>query len=533
MKIALSDDRQYRLLVHAVTDYAIYMLDIVGVVTSWNAGAQRFKGYEASEIIGQHFSCFYTDEDKKMGLPHLALNIAASKGRFEAEGWRVRKDGSHFWAHVVIDPVFDETGTLVGFAKVTRDITAKRESETSLELARVALFQSQEAALVQSRASLFQSHKMEAVGQLTGGIAHDFNNMLAGISGCLELLQTRVNQGRVDDLARYLVTAQTSVKRAASLTHRLLAFSRQQPLSSKATNVNRLMAGMEDLIHQTIGPSISVEAVGAVELWNTLADPNQLENVLLNLCINARDAMPRGGRLTIETANRWLDEPAARSRDMPPGQYVSLCVSDTGTGMTPEVIRRAVDPFFTTKPEGQGTGLGLSMIHGFAKQSGGQVRIYSELGQGSTVCIYLPRHRGDAESEAEPIGLQQPLRTGMGETVLVVDDEATVRMLISEVLAEMGLGTIEAADGPAALKVLKSDTRVDLLITDIGLPGGMNGRQMVDAAHKFRPNLKVLFITGYAENAVIGNGILEPDMHLVTKPFALEHLAHRVRDIIL
>ncbi len=270
----------------------------------------------------------------------------------------------------------------------------------------------------------------------------------------------------------------------------------------------------------------------AIGLWNTLADPNQLENALLNLCINARDAMPRGGRLTIETANRWLDEPAARNRDMPPGQYVSLCVSDTGTGMTPEVIRRAVDPFFTTKPEGQGTGLGLSMIHGFAKQSGGQVRIYSELGQGSTVCIYLPRHRGDAESEAEPTGLQQPLRTGTGETVLVVDDEATVRMLISEVLAEMGLGTIEAADGPTALKVLKSDTRVDLLITDIGLPGGMNGRQMVDAAHKFRPNLKVLFITGYAENAVIGNGILEPDMHLVTKPFALEHLANRVRDIM-
>ena len=513
----LQEETQYRLLVNAVTDYAIYMLDPQGVVTSWNAGAQRFKGYQAFEILGQHFSRFYTEEDREAGLPRLALEASARHGKFEGEGWRVRKDGTRFWASVVIDPVRDDAGILIGFAKVTKDITDWKQNQISLGEAREALFQSQ---------------KMEAVGQLTGGIAHDFNNMLAGISGCLEMLQTRIVQGRVHELERYVIAAQVSARRAASLTHRLLAFARQQTLSPKATDVNRLIAGMEDLIRSTAGISVEVETIGAAGLWCTLVDPNQLESALLNLCLNARDAMLQGGRLTIETANRWLDDRAAQSRDMASGQYISLCVTDTGTGMTPDIIQRAFDPFFTTKPMGEGTGLGLSMIHGFARQSGGHVRIYSEFGHGSMVCIYLPRHRGEADADVEAAEPLAAMETGLGEVVLVVDDEPTVRMLVTEVLSDMGYATIEAGEGAGALKLVRSGARIDLLITDIGLPGGMNGRQLADAAHEVRPGLKVLFITGYAENAVVGNGILEPGMDILTKPFALDHLASRIKNMI-
>jgi CheY-like chemotaxis protein len=275
-----------------------------------------------------------------------------------------------------------------------------------------------------------------------------------------------------------------------------------------------------------------IEVVGAVGLWPALVDPSQLENALLNLCINARDAMPGGGRITIETANKWLDRGAAKAHDMPEGQYLSLCVTDTGTGMTPEVIAKAFDPFFTTKPIGEGTGLGLSMIYGFAKQSGGQVRIYSEVGQGSTVCIYLPRHHSDLETEAVSEDAIELPRAEQGETVLVVDDEPTVRMLVGDVLEELGYTAIEAADSAAGLKILESDVRIDLLVSDVGLPGGMNGRQMADAGRLARPGLKVLFITGYAENAAVGNGHLAPGMAVMTKPFAVDALAARIREMI-
>ena len=397
------------------------------------------------------------------------------------------------------------------FYVVGRDITQQRETEDKLR----------------------QSQKMEAVGQLTGGIAHDFNNLLTGITGSLDLLQTRVAQGRVKDVDRYVAAAQGAAKRAAALTHRLLAFSRRQTLDPKPTDVNRLVVGMEELIRRTIGPAIAMEPmVAAGGLWSTLVDPSQLENALLNLCINARDAMPDGGKLTVETGNRWLDPRTARDRDVSPGQYVSLCVSDTGTGMPPEVIARAFDPFFTTKPIGMGTGLGLSMIYGFVRQSGGQVRIYSEVGQGTMVCLYLPRHHGDAETvEAAPEPSGAP-RAEHHETVLVVDDEPTVRMLVTEVLEDLGYTAIEAADGVTGLKVLNSDARIDLLVTDVGLPGGMNGRQVADAARVLRPDLKVLFITGYAENAVLSHGHLDPGMHVLTKPFAMEALARRIKDLI-
>ncbi|WP_142586318.1 ATP-binding protein, partial [Methylobacterium symbioticum] len=380
--------------------------------------------------------------------------------------------------------------------------------------------------------ALRQAQKMEAVGQLTGGLAHDFNNLLTGITGSLELMSARIAQGRYGDVDRYVAAAQGAAKRAAALTHRLLAFSRRQTLDPKPTDVNRLVRGMEELVRRTAGPGVAVEVVEAGGLWSVLVDPHQLENALLNLCINARDAMPDGGRLTVETANRWLDAAAARERDLAPGPYVSLCVSDSGTGMSPEVMAKAFDPFFTTKPMGQGTGLGLSMIYGFVRQSGGQVRIYSELGQGTTLCLYLPRHRGAAEApEAAPEAGAAP-RARVGETVLIVDDEPTVRMLVTEVLEDLGYAAIEAADGASGLTVLHSDVRIDLLVTDVGLPGGMNGRQMADAGRVSRPGLKVLFITGYAENAALGGGRLEPGMHVLTKPFSVDVLASRIRAMI-
>jgi PAS domain S-box-containing protein len=378
---------------------------------------------------------------------------------------------------------------------------------------------------------LRQSQKMEAVGQLTGGIAHDFNNLLAGISGSLELITARLAQGRTADVEKYATAARGAATRAAALTHRLLAFSRRQTLSPKPTDVRHLVSGMADLIGRTIGPQIELETVNAAGLWPSVIDPSQLENAVLNLCINARDAMPDGGTITIETGNRWFDHRTAKERGVEPGQYISLCVSDTGTGMTPEVQAKAFDPFFTTKPIGLGTGLGLSMIYGFARQSGGAVSIYSEPGQGTTVCIYLPRHLGEAEDvAADPARSAMP--RGEGETVLVIDDEPAIRMLAGEVLADLGYSTIEAEDGPAGLLVLNSDARVDLLITDVGLPGGLNGRQVADAARTLRPDLKVLFITGYAENAVLSHGHLDAGMHVMTKPFGMDALATRIRALI-
>jgi signal transduction histidine kinase len=386
--------------------------------------------------------------------------------------------------------------------------------------------------LTRAHEALRQSQKMEAVGQLTGGIAHDFNNLLAGISGSLELLSKRLREGRLNGVERYIDAAQGAAQRAASLTQRLLAFSRRQTLDPKPTDVNRLISGMEELIRRSVGPDVEVEVVGAGGLWATRIDQSQLENALLNLCINARDAMtPAGGRLTIETANKWLDERHARERELAPGQYVSLCVTDTGSGMTPEVQAQAFDPFFTTKPLGQGTGLGLSMIHGFVRQSGGQVRIYSEPGEGTTMCLYLPRHAGDAD-DIDGVSAAGTTQGGHGETVLVIDDETTVRMLVAEVLGDAGYHVIEAPDGPSGLEILRSDARIDLLISDVGLPGGMNGRQVADAARETRPDLRVLFITGYAENAAVGNGLLAPGMEVLTKPFVMADLALKVHDMI-
>ena len=385
--------------------------------------------------------------------------------------------------------------------------------------------------------ALRQSQKMEAVGQLTGGLAHDFNNLLQGISGSLELVRTRVAQGRTGELDRYIETAMGSTHRAATLTQRLLAFSRRQTLAPKPTDLNRLAGGMEELLRRTVGPAIEIETSFAAEPWPTLCDPHQLEHALLNLVVNARDAMPDGGQLLIETANTVLRDRRGTPReqppqDVPPGEYVALSVADTGAGMTPEVIARAFDPFFTTKPIGQGTGLGLSMIYGFVQQSGGHVRLRSELGQGTTVTIYLPRHLAASDEVAEgDTATPAPLAFGSG-VVLLVEDEPDVRMVVHDVLSDLGYAVLEAESGRAGLIIADSGVRIDLLLTDVGLPGGMNGRQLADAARQRRPDLKVLFITGYADALAVGNGHMEPGMQVMTKPFALETLAARVQGII-
>jgi PAS domain S-box-containing protein len=485
--------------------------DYAGDMSAVNPAWTKILGWTERELLTNPYADIINPEDIPATL--AALTQMGETGRpTRFENRILSKDG--VWKPIDWTVAPEPDGE--NFIAVGRDLTSDK---------------AREAQLTEAQDALRQAQKMEAVGQLTGGIAHDFNNLLAGISGSLELLEKRLGEGRLSGVDRYIEVAQSSTRRAAALTQRLLAFSRRQTLDPKPTDINRLIAGMEELIRRSVGPQIALEVVGAGGLWLTKVDPSQLENALLNLTINARDAMPDGGRITIETANKWLDQRAAGDRDLPPGQYVSLCVTDTGTGMSPGVIERAFDPFFTTKPLGQGTGLGLSMIHGFARQSGGQVRIYSEVGSGTTMCLYFPRFVGELESVEAPDACAGA-EDGHGETVLVIDDEEGIRVLVADVLEEAGYRVLTAPDGPAGLKVLQTDVRIDLLITDVGLPGGVNGRQVADAARITRPELKVLFITGYAENAVVGNGHLDAGMQVITKPFAMSALGARVREII-
>jgi PAS domain S-box-containing protein len=502
-------ESQFSKLVQGVTDYAIYMLDPRGRITNWNLGAERIKGYAASEVIAQHFSIFYTEDDRLKGLPEQGLAVATRTGRYESEGWRVRKDGSRFWANAVIDAIRDDAGTLIGFAKITRDMTERMAVEERLR----------------------QSEKMETLGQLTGGIAHDFNNLLTAIYGSIETLQRRLKI-EAPELRRHADTAMRGAERAATLTHQLLAFARRQPLEPKPIELNRLVRGMSELLTRTLGESIAIETVLASGLWWTMADANQLENAILNLAVNARDAMPNGGKLTIETANAYLDETyAAANADATPGQYVMVAVSDTGAGMSSDVLSKAFEPFFTTKQGSGGTGLGLASIYGFVKQTGGHVKIYSEPGHGSTVKIYLaklattPVAEGIAKAQPTPFSAQ-------GETILVVEDDLDVGEHSRQVLSELGYRVLIAQDAQAALCILEQEENVQLLFTDVGLPGGINGRQLADEAQRRWPGVKVLFTTGYARNAIIHQGRLDPDVELLAKPFTYAALAQKVRQVL-
>ncbi len=481
-----------------------------GTMVAVNPAWTTLLGWSEAELVGRSlFGLVHPDD--RIATREGAKTLEEGHTLLRFENRYRHRDGDYRWISWTVVP-----GEALIHA-VGRDVTAEK---------------AQARALAEAETRLRQSQKMEAVGQLTGGLAHDFNNLLTGIAGSLELLQTRVAQGRLGELDRFVTMAQGAAARAAALTQRLLAFSRQQALDPRPTDLNRLVAGMEDLVRRTVGPQITIETVAGTGLWTVFCDQGQLENALLNLCINARDAMPGGGKVTIETANLVLDGGEAEARDLPAGSYVALRVSDSGTGMPPDVIARAFDPFFTTKPAGQGTGLGLSMIYGFARQSGGQARIRSEVGQGTTVSITLPRHAGAAEMPVTAVRPAAAPRGERGEAVLIVDDEQSVRLLVGEVLRDLGYAALEAVDGAAALRVLRSDARIDLLVTDVGLPGGLNGRQVAEAGRLARPGLKVLFITGFAENAVLNHAHLDPDTQMMSKPFALEALASRVAALI-
>jgi PAS domain S-box-containing protein len=505
-------ERRFRILVEGVTDYAIYMLDKDGYVANWNPGAERAKGYSREEILGQHFSRFYTPEDRAAGTPSKAISTAAATGKYEAEGWRVRKDGSRFWASVVINAIKDREGEILGFAKITRDLTERRAADERTR----------------------QAQKMEAVGHLTGGVAHDFNNLLTIIIGNLETLQRDLPSASQADLGRLKRSADNAMqgaRRAESLRQRLLAFSRQQPLQPKDLDLGRLVTGMSDLFRRTLGEQVTVETVLGGGLWRAEADPNQLELAILNLAVNARDAMPNGGRLTIETGNVYFDEHYAASQaEVLPGQYVMLAITDTGCGMSPEVQAKAFDPFFTTKDVGHGTGLGLSQVYGFVKQSRGHVKIYSEVGEGTTIKLYLPRVHAVSQDQEEIV--PKVASGSKGETILVVEDDEDVRTYSCDSLKELGYTVLQAERADTALRLLATQPEIAVLFTDVGLPGGMNGRQLVDEARKRRNDLKVLFTSGYARNAIVHDGRLDPGVELLPKPFSRVALASKLRDIL-
>jgi PAS domain S-box-containing protein len=494
-----------------LSPHLLLVARIDGAIVSANPAWERILGWPPTTLMGRHLGEF---EDPGEADHSVVEHMRLSAGqRVVDDEHRYRhQDGSWRW----ISWTVESEGELIYCNG--RDVTLERE---------------QAAALHDAHEALRQSQKMEAVGQLTGGLAHDFNNLLAGISGSLELIHARLQNGRVHDIDKYMAAALAATQRAAALTQRLLAFSRRQNLDPQPTNVDALVQGMLEMIRRTVGPGVYVEFSPAGEPWTVMVDPPQLENALLNLCINARDALPRGGQILIETRNVLVDEAFARQRDLPEGPYLVLQVRDTGTGMSPEVVERAFEPFFTTKPIGEGTGLGLSMIYSFAQQSAGRAHISSEVGHGTTVSLYLPRRHVPARAPQEPLSRRQWPRSEQGETVLIVDDEPTVRMLIGDILQELGYRAIEAGDSASGLDILESDVRIDLLVADVGLPGGMNGPQMAERARARRADLKVLFVTGYDEHVALGDGRFAPVTQVITKPFAIETMASRIRAMVM
>jgi PAS domain S-box-containing protein len=480
-----------------------------GTITSANPAWSSLLGWDETTLIGAPLREFVIPEDHATLRSVLGEMAQGRTTRLFELRLRHRDGGSRqiAWSAVMADELLQAVG---------RDITAQSEAQLTL---------------AETQEALRQSQKMEALGQLTGGIAHDFNNLLTGILGAMDIMKRRIASGRLDDLQRFMDAASISAHRAAALTHRLLAFARRQPLDPRPIDVNQLILDMEDLLRRSVGEKVALELKLAPGLWPAVTDENQLENALLNLVINGRDAMPDGGRIVIESMSIILEAGATSVQyEIDPGGYTVICVTDTGTGMTPEVLAQVFDPFFTTKPIGQGTGLGLSMVFGFAKQSRGHVRIESELGRGTTVRLYLPRH-DQAETPRSDVAMPQEMPHGDGETVLLVEDEPSVRMLLAEVLRELGYASVEAADAEAALPFIASNRRLDLLITDVGLPG-ISGRKLADIARGHRPALKVLFVTGYAEHAANRADFLAPGMEMVTKPFSLEDVAVTIRGMI-
>ncbi|QOY93254.1 PAS domain S-box protein [Massilia sp. UMI-21] len=468
-------------------------------------------GWSEAELLTRPYASFMHPDDMP-GTLEAITHMAEKHQPARFENRIATREGG--WKHIewTLTPELDGRN----FVAVGRDLSLNKASEAELKQAQDALRQSQ---------------KMEAVGQLTGGLAHDFNNLLASISGAMQVMKLKLQRGQYIGLERYIELGESSVRRAASLTQRLLAFSRRQTLDPKPTDLNRLISGMAELVRHSVGPMVELEVIEAPGLGLTKIDPSQLENAVLNLCINARDAMmPGGGRLTLMTANESIDGLAAKENGIRPGEYISLCVVDTGAGMPPEVIARIFDPFFTTKPLGEGTGLGLSMVYGFLRQSDGHVSVHSEVGAGTTMRLYLPRYVGVVQEEAP--ALARPIASGQGETVLLIEDELALRDIVEEILRDAGYRVFTAQDGPSGLQLLNSDMRVDLLVTDVGLPGGLNGRQVADAARVQRPGLNVLFITGYADTAAVGNGRLDPGMEVMTKPFEIGAFANKVRTMI-
>ncbi len=626
--IADPSDDAFHLLVEAVQDYAIFMLDPAGLVASWNPGAERIKGYKAGEIIGKHFSCFFTPEEQAAGKPGQALSAALSTGRYEEEGFRVRQDGSRFWAHVTLTPLIDDTGSHKGFAKVTQDITERRQADEALvrsilDSAVDAIISIDETGVIESAnpaterifgyargellgrnvrmlmpepdrgrhdgyignylrtgqakiigigrevagrrkdgSSVFlhlsvgefrlrdgsrhfsgilrdisearrmahqlqQVQKLEAIGQLTGGIAHDFNNLLGVVIGNLDFVLEDLDPQSKDGQA--VSRALNSALHGADLTRRLLAFSRDQPLEPKDFAINDMLPDVVAVLKRTLGASITINLAPHPDLWPAYADASQVQDAVLNLAINARDAMPEGGVLTIETGNITLDEDYARENvEVKPGDYAMLAVSDTGTGIPPDIMKRVLEPFFTTKPVGKGTGLGLSMIYGFAKQSGGHLKIYSEMDHGTTVKLYLPRGRGQGPGEEKSAPAPGKARGG-DETILIAEDNAELLHAAAKQLAKLGYRILEAANGEAALAILQQTKGIDLLFSDIVMTGRMTGRDLAREARKLRPNLKILLTTGYAEKAAAGSG---DDWPILRKPYRRQELALRLRSVL-
>jgi PAS domain S-box-containing protein len=509
LSAAFSDEERFRLLVNAVTDYAIYMLDATGHIASWNAGAERFKGYAAHEVIGRHFSIFYTDEDKRSGVPAKVLQTSERTGKFEAEGWRVRKDGRRFWAHVVVDPIFSPAGELLGFAKVTRDLTERREAQQHLDAAREALFQSQ---------------KMDAIGKLTGGVAHDFNNLLTAVLGSLELAQRRI--GDDPRVAPLVANAMQAARRGAVLTQRMLAFARRQALNPEAVTIPALVNDMTDMLDRALGSNITIVGRYPPAMDAVLVDRNQLEMAVMNLAVNARDAMPRGGAITIEAHEQELAAPNAFA--LPSGSYAVLSVVDHGEGMDEQTVRQATDPFFTTKGVGKGTGLGLSMVHGLAEQSGGRFVLKSKPGEGTTASLWLPLLK-DATANAAPharagepaFGLVKPL------SILAVDDDALVLMNTAAMLDDQGHRVTIAYSGKEALKILLAGGTFDLLITDQGMPG-MTGAELIELVRAEGPRLSIILATAYDElPADMARGVPR-----LLKPFMQDQLLQIVKETV-